>query len=128
MGGNLHFAQGPDIIGHFHDVLDLEFLDQFPRLVVAADFHEGAELGVDPDVNHFVAATAASRPIQPHFKTILATDVFLAFELGIGPVEEAQGEIFVGEIGASDGFAEFFSRKIQCFAVDEFKQIVFFVG
>ena len=122
-GGDLHFAERPDVVGDFHDVLDLEFLHHSAVFVVAADAHEGAKLGVDPDVNDFVTAGGAFGFVHPEFITGLAADVFGAFEFGIGPIEEAQGEVLVGEVGAGDGLDDFFGGKGGGLAVGDLEKV-----
>jgi len=128
VGGHLHFSEGPDVIGHFHDVLDLEFLDEAAIFVVAADFHEGSEFAVDPHVDHFVAAGSALRFLDAEFVAGLAADVFFAFEFRVGPVKKAEREILVGEVGVGDRFDEFVGGEIAGFAVDQFEKVVSIVG
>ena len=126
-GRDLHFFQCPHVVGDFHDVLDLEFFNKSAAFVVAADLHEGAEFGVDPDVNDFVFAGAAFWFVDAEFITRLPADVFLTFEFRVRPVEKAEGEIFVSEIGTGDGLGEFFRWEVLGLAVDHFEQIVFFI-
>lgn len=117
-GGNLHFPQGPDVVGDFHDILDLEFLHLAAVFVVSGDFHEGSKFGVDPDIDDFIFAGTAFRFVDTEFITRLAADFLVAFEFRIRPVEEAEGEILVGEIGAGDGLGDFSGREVLRLAVD----------
>lgn len=123
VGGDLHFAEGPDVFGDLHDVLDLEFFDKSAFFVMAADAHEGPKFHMHPDIDDLIVAGDSGGFIDADFVTGLSADVFLAIEFWVWPVEEAQGEIFVGEIGASDGSDEFLGREFEGFAVDDFKKI-----
>lgn len=126
-GGDLHFPQGPDVVGDFHDVLHLEFFDEAAFFIMAADLHEGTEFGVDPDVNDLVFAGAVFWLIDAELITGLTADVFVAFEFRVGPVKEAQCEILVGEIGAGDGLGDFPGGKVLSFAVDDFEKVEFLI-
>lgn len=123
VGGDLHFAEGPDILGDLHDVLDLEFFDESAFFVMPADAHEGSEFHMHPDIDDLIVAGDSGGFIDADFVTGLSADVFLAFEFRVRPVEEAKGEIFVGEIGAGDGCDEFLGREFEGFSVDDFKKI-----
>lgn len=127
-GGNLHFAQGPNVVSDFHDVLDLKLLHQSAVFIVATDLHEGAELGVDPDIDDLIFAGAAFGFVDAEFITGLSADVFVALEFRIRPVEKAEGEVFVGEIGAGDGLGDFFGREVLGLAVDHLEEVIFFIG
>lgn len=128
MGGYLHASQGPDVARDLHDVLDLEFLDEATIAVVAADAHECAEALVDPYENGLVSTRCSGRFVEADFVTCLAIDVFLTFEFRVGPVEEAECQIFISEVCAGDGFDELFARELHLAAIDHAEELKLFVA
>jgi hypothetical protein len=122
-GGDLHLAKGPDVIGNFHDVLDLKLLHQSAVFIVASDAHESTELGVDPDVNYLVAARGSLGFIDAELVARLAADILSCFKFWVGPVEETQREVFVGQIGAGDGLDDLCRGKLDGLTGSNFKKI-----